>query len=159
MRNEEKNMRKKITTKSVLFLALVAIAAVLALSACGSKNNNDSASSSPSASPSASASSSASASASASAPAAGGKTDEITITATNFQYDKQEIKVHKGDTVKITLKNDSGNHGFQIKDYNVNIKGGETATFVADKAGSFDYNCSIQCGSGHDNMTGTLTVE
>jgi cytochrome c oxidase subunit 2 len=146
-------MREKITTKSVLFLALVAIAAVLALSACGSKNNNDSASSSPSASPSASAT------ASASAPAAGGQTDEITITATNFQYDKQEIKVHKGDTVKITLKNDSGNHGFQIKDYNVNIKGGETATFVADKAGSFDYNCSIQCGSGHDNMTGTLTVE
>jgi cytochrome c oxidase subunit II len=146
-------MREKITTKSVLFLALVAIAAVLALSACGSKNNNDSASSSPSASPSASAS------ASASATAAGGQTDEITITATNFQYDKQEIKVHKGDTVKITLKNDSGTHGFQIKDYNVNIKGGETATFVADKAGSFDYNCSIQCGSGHDNMTGTLTVQ
>lgn len=146
-------MRKKMTSKSLLFLALVAIAAVLALSACGSKNNNDSASSSPSASPSASAT------ASASAPAAGGQTQDITITATNFQYDKQEIKVHKGDTVKITLKNDSGNHGFQIKDYNVNIKGGETATFVADKAGSFDYNCSIQCGSGHDNMTGTLTVQ
>jgi cytochrome c oxidase subunit II len=148
-------MRKKMTSKSLLFLALVTIAAILALSACGSKNNNDSAS----LSPSSSAGASASASAPAAAPAAGSKTEEITITATNFQFDKQEIKVHKGDTVKITLKNDSGNHGFQIKDFNVNIKGGETATFVADKAGSFDYNCSIQCGSGHDNMTGTITVE
>jgi cytochrome c oxidase subunit II len=146
-------MRKTFTAKSALFLALVAIAAVLALSACGSKNNNDGAASS---SPSASAPA---ASASASSPAASGTTQEFTITATNFQYDKQEIKVKKGDTVKITLKNDSGNHGFEIKDYKVNIKGGETATFVADKAGTFDFNCSIQCGSGHDNMTGQLIVE
>ncbi len=138
-----------MSKKSYLFLALVAIAAVLALSACGSKNNNNAAS--PSASPSASAS--------ASAPAAGGgETKEITVTATNFQFDQQDIQLHVGDTVKLTLKNDSGNHGLEIPDLGVNIKNGDTATFTVDKAGTYDFNCSIQCGSGHDNMTGTITV-
>jgi cytochrome c oxidase subunit 2 len=144
---------KKPSIKSVLFLALVALAAVIALSACG--NNNNSASSSPSASSDASAS----ASASASAPAAGGETKEITINATSFQFDPQEIKAKVGDTLKLTLKNNNGNHGFEISDLGVKIKNGETATIVLDKAGTFDFNCSIQCGTGHDNMVGKLIVE
>ncbi|MBB6671019.1 cupredoxin domain-containing protein [Cohnella nanjingensis] len=137
-----------MSKKSYLFMALVALAAVLALSACGSKTNNNASS------PSASAPSG-----SASAPAAGGETKEITLGAKNFEFDQPDIKVKVGDTVKITLKNESGNHGLAIPDFNVNIKNGETATFTADKAGTYDFNCSIQCGSGHDNMTGTITVE
>jgi cytochrome c oxidase subunit 2 len=144
---------KKSYIKSVLFVALVALTAVLALSACG--NNNNSASSSPSASSDASAS----ASASTSAPAAGGETKEITLTATNFQFDNQEIKAKVGDTIKLTLKNKSGNHGFEIPDLGVKIKNGETATIVLDKAGTYDFNCSIQCGTGHDGMVGQLIVE
>jgi cytochrome c oxidase subunit II len=143
--------------RKVLFSALLAAAIIVGLSACGS-GNNDNASGSPQASTPASASPTASTPASASAPPSG-ETVEITITATDFQFDQQEIKVHQGDTVKITLHNEKGVHGFEIKDFNVNIKDGETATFVADKAGTFDFNCSIQCGHGHDNMTGLLIVE
>jgi len=141
---------KKTTTKSTLFFALITLAAVLALSACGSKNN-DNAASSPSAS--------ADASASASAPAAAGETQEITVDATNFQFEPQEIKAKVGDTVKLTLKNVSGNHGLAIPDLGVKIKNGETATIVLDKAGSYEFNCSIMCGTGHDSMTGQLIVE
>nr|AYQ75441.1 cytochrome C oxidase subunit II [Cohnella candidum] len=143
---------------SKLSLALAALVAVFALSACGS-NNNDAASSPSASASSPAASSSAAASPSASAPAAGGETKEITVTATNFQFDQTEIHAKVGDTLKITLKNDSGNHGLEIKDLNVTLKNGETATVVLDKAGTYDYNCSIMCGSGHDNMTGELIVE
>lgn len=138
-------MRKK----SASFLALVSLAAVVALSACGNNNNNNG-----NASPSAPAASSPA----ASAPAAGGETKDITINAKNFEFDQQDIQLHVGDTVNLTLKNTSGAHGLEIPDLGVNIKNGETKTFTVDKAGTFDFNCSIQCGSGHDNMTGTITV-
>ncbi|MFD2332612.1 cupredoxin domain-containing protein [Cohnella sp. GCM10020058] len=138
-------------TRSALFIAMLALAAVLALSACGSKNDDNASASSPAAS--------ASASSSASAPAAAGETKEITLKATNFEFDQTEIKAKVGDTLKITLKNESGVHGMEIKDLGVNIKNGETATIVLDKAGTYDFNCSVMCGTGHDNMTGQLIVE
>ncbi|WP_239614847.1 cupredoxin domain-containing protein [Cohnella mopanensis] len=141
---------KKQSNKLSLFFALVALAAVLALSACG--NNNDSASS-----PSASAE--APASASASAPAAGGETKEITITATNFKFSEEVINAKVGDTLILNYKNENGNHGLGINDLNVKLKNGESATIVLDKAGTYEFNCSIMCGTGHDNMVGKLVVE
>nr|WP_221626693.1 cupredoxin domain-containing protein [Cohnella lubricantis] len=117
----------------------------MALSACGDNGNNNAANSP-------------AATASASAPAAGGQTQEITLEATNFQFSPADIQAHVGDTLKITLKNASGNHGVEIPDLGVSLKNGESAEVKLDKAGTFDFNCSIQCGSGHDNMVGTITV-
>ena len=134
--------------KSYLFLAIVAIAAVFALSACGSNNNNNANN----------AAGSPSASAPSSSAAAGGQTQNITIQAKSFEFTPNDIQVHVGDTVNFTLQNTDGNHGFEIPDMNVNLKNGESATVTFDKAGTYDFNCSIQCGSGHDNMTGTITV-
>ena len=129
--------------KTYLFLAIVAVAAVFALSACGNNNNNNAANNSPS----------------ASAPAAGGgQTQDITINAKSFEFTPNDIQLHVGDTVNFTLNSTDGNHGFEIPDKNVNLKNGESATVTFDKAGTYDFNCSIQCGSGHDNMTGTITV-
>ena len=88
-----------------------------------------------------------------------GETKQFTIEATNFEFDLKEIKVNKGDTVKITLKNTQGLHGVEIKGYDVEIGDGKTVSFVADQAGEFDYLCSIFCGEGHADMTGTLIVE
>lgn len=87
-----------------------------------------------------------------------GETKEITISASNFEFDPPDIQLNTGDTVKITLKNDVGNHGIEIPDLNVNLKNGESATVTLDKAGTYDFHCSIQCGSGHMDMVGKLTV-
>ena len=122
-------------------LALGAIAAVLSLSACAGNNNV-----------------SPSPGTSAGTPATGGETRNITVNATNFMFDPADIQLRVGDTVHLTLQNTNGAHGLAIPDLNINIKNGETATFTADKPGKYDFNCSIQCGSGHDNMTGTITV-
>ncbi|NHM31959.1 cupredoxin domain-containing protein [Neobacillus terrae] len=88
-----------------------------------------------------------------------GKVVEIKVMAKDFEYDKKEIHVKKGDKVKITLQSEDGGHGFTIPAYNVNIQGNKSAEFTADKTGTFEYHCSVVCGTGHAKMTGKLIVE
>lgn len=88
-----------------------------------------------------------------------GEVKEFTIDATNFEFDLKEIKVGKGDTVKVTLKNSEGMHAVKFDGYNKEVKGDETIEFVANKTGEFEYICSIFCGAGHDDMVGKLIVE
>lgn len=90
---------------------------------------------------------------------ASGEVKAFTIDATNFAFEPTEIRVKKGDTVSITLKNSEGLHAVAFKGYNVEVKGNETISFTADQAGEFQYYCSIFCGAGHDDMIGTLIVE
>jgi nitrosocyanin len=88
---------------------------------------------------------------------------EFTVNGSNFAFDPKTITVNKGDTVKITFKNVGGMHDFKLDEFNVatnKINGGEsdTVTFVADKAGSFEYYCSV--GTHRQmGMKGTLIVK
>lgn len=139
---------KKWTVLSGILL----LAAVL-LSACGGGSDNKNASSSASVSPSADASPA------ASGQAASGAAKEFTINAKNFEFDQPEIKVAMGDQVTIKLVNAAGNHSLKIDGYEQEVKGGQSVTFTADKAGEFKFYCNIMCGAGHANMSGKLIVE
>jgi plastocyanin len=92
-----------------------------------------------------------------------GTTKEFTITGSSFSFAPNAITVNKGDTVKITFKNANGFHDLVIDEFNARtqkINGGqsETITFVADKAGTFEYYCSV--GTHRQmGMVGTLTVK
>lgn len=132
--------------KRKLYLLFAALAVVLTLSACGGNNaiNNGNGANAPSPANGGG--------------AAGGAEKDITVSATNFEFDQKDIKLNVGDTVNLTLKNVNGNHGLEIPDLDVNIMNGETKTFTVDKAGTYEYHCSIQCGSGHNDMVGTITV-
>lgn len=87
---------------------------------------------------------------------------EFTVDGTNYAFSPSTITVNKGDTVKITFKDDDGRHNLVINGYNVAtniIDGGseDSITFVADKTGNFEYYCSV--GNHRDQgMTGTLVV-
>ena len=95
----------------------------------------------------------------------GAKTDtvkEFTVTGSSFAFAPNTLSVKKGDTVKIIFKNSGGMHDFVIDEFSARtkqIQGGseDSVTFVADKAGAFEYYCSVgkhrQMG-----MKGTLTV-
>ena len=83
----------------------------------------------------------------------------IKVMAKDFEYDKKEIHVKKGDKVRLTLQSDDGGHGLTIPAFNVNIQGNKTVEFIASKTGTFEYHCSIFCGTGHAKMTGKLIVE
>lgn len=87
---------------------------------------------------------------------------EFIIDGSNFKFEPSQIKVSKGDTVKITFKDNDGTHNLVVDGYNVSTRilseGQDTIQFVADKTGTFEYYCSI--GSHRDlGMKGTLTVE
>jgi cytochrome c oxidase subunit 2 len=113
---------------------------VFALSACGSKTNKNTTNTG------------------AGGTTAGG-TQNITVTATNFKFEPAEIKVKKGDKVKITLVNKEGAHGLEIPDFKINLQKNGSADFTADKAGTHEFHCSVMCGAGHDNMVGKIIVE
>ena len=98
----------------------------------------------------------------ASANVSTGTVKEFTVSGQNFSFSPSRMTVKKGDTVKITFKNVSGTHDFRIDGYNVGtrvIQSGaqEMITFVADKAGSFEYFCSVGEHRAM-GMKGTLTV-
>ncbi len=88
---------------------------------------------------------------------------EFHITAQQFQFDPDTITVNKGDKVRIILTSLDVEHGFAIREFNVNAavsKGQEqTIEFVADNIGDFDFFCSVPCGSGHGSMRGHLIVQ
>ena len=88
-----------------------------------------------------------------------GNVVEVTVNASNFEFDKKEIKAKAGDTIKLTVVNETGAHGLSIDEFNQDVKGGETVEFVADKKGEFEYYCSLMCGTGHDSMVGKLIVD
>jgi plastocyanin len=92
-----------------------------------------------------------------------GAVKTFNVEANNFKYSVSEIKVKKGETVKIVFKNVEGFHDWVVDEFSAKtkqLKAGESETieFVADKSGSFEYYCSV--GSHRQmGMKGKLIVE
>ena len=91
-----------------------------------------------------------------------GTVKEFTVSAGSYFFSPKTMTVNKGDTVKITVTNSGGFHDFKIDEFNVStsrLQSGqsETITFVADKAGTFQYYCSVGDHRAM-GMWGTLTV-
>jgi len=87
----------------------------------------------------------------------------VTVTGKNFSYSPNEIKVKKGDTVKVVFQNTGGFHDFVIDEFSLKtatIADGqsETVEFTADKTGTFEFYCSV--GTHRQmGMKGNLIVE
>jgi len=88
---------------------------------------------------------------------------EFNLTAANFKYDVTEIRVKKGETIKINFKVVQGFHDLVIDEFNARTAQLQTGQseiieFVADQSGEFEYYCSI--GSHRAmGMVGKLIVE
>lgn len=85
------------------------------------------------------------------------------ITGGNFYFVPNKIMVNKGDKVTFVMTNGGGMHDLVIDELGVKtpvIKSGEaaSATFTADKTGSFVYYCDVP-GHREKGMWGTLTVQ
>lgn len=87
----------------------------------------------------------------------------FTVTGNNFKFDLSEIRVKKGDKVRITFNNQTGFHDFVLDEFNVKTRqyngaATESVSFLADKVGTFEYYCSVgqhrQMG-----MKGKLVIE
>ncbi|WP_438311538.1 cupredoxin domain-containing protein [Sporosarcina sp. FA9] len=85
--------------------------------------------------------------------------DEINITAVNFDFNQAEYTVKAGEEVKITFANEEGMHGIAIDGLDVDIQGDGEATFTPTEPGEYTIYCNIPCGAGHDDMKSTLIVK
>lgn len=87
----------------------------------------------------------------------------ITLSGQNYSFSQNEIRVKKGETIKIVFNNQEGFHDWVLDEFGVRtpqIAAGATAevTFTADKTGTFEYYCSV--GQHRQNgMRGNLIVE
>jgi len=95
-----------------------------------------------------------------------GEAGEIKIfnlTGKNFAFSQIEIRVKKGDRVRIEFESAQGFHDWSIDEFDARTKrvnaGGKTSVeFVVDKVGTFEYYCSV--GSHRQlGMIGNLIVE
>ncbi|SMF74990.1 cytochrome c oxidase subunit 2 [Paenibacillus uliginis N3/975] len=85
---------------------------------------------------------------------------ELVISGSNYQFDQPEYTLKKGVPVKITFKNEEGNHGVLIPVLNLQLDSkNNTAVVTPDKTGEFDISCSIMCGPGHTKMISKLIIE
>jgi len=87
----------------------------------------------------------------------------INLTGKNFAFSQNEIRVKKGDRVKIVLTSQDGLHDWVVDEFNaateqVMTSNTSSVEFVADKVGTFEYYCSV--GRHREmGMKGNLIIE
>ncbi|ANE45026.1 hypothetical protein SY83_00020 [Paenibacillus swuensis] len=84
---------------------------------------------------------------------------EIKIVATNFEFDQQEYRAKKGETVNFVLDSAAGSHGVKINGLDVNLMMNRNKVVTLTEAGTYEIECSIMCGTGHSQMKSKLIVE
>jgi len=80
-----------------------------------------------------------------------------------FFFSVKEIKVKKGEIVRIEFTSKVGTHDFVLDEFNVRTKQlsagqSDSVEFVADKTGTFEYYCSV-ANHRQMGMVGKLIVE
>jgi cytochrome c oxidase subunit 2 len=87
---------------------------------------------------------------------------EIRITARQFEFEPKVITVQKGKPVRLLITAADVQHGFAIQELGINkkLKPNEVTVveFTPTRVGRFPFECSVMCGSGHDDMAGELVV-
>lgn len=88
---------------------------------------------------------------------------ELHVVARQWSFDPATIELKKGARARIVFTSADVTHGFFLTGYDRNIKiipGEETVLeFTPDKAGEFEFYCSVPCGEGHAGMKGLLVVK
>jgi nitrosocyanin len=93
-----------------------------------------------------------------------GAVKSFSVTGTEFAFSPDTLTVNKGDTVNVTFTNNGKYpHNFTISELNVmgkTVMAGQsdTVTFTADKAGTFQFFCSVPTHKDR-GMVGTITVQ
>ncbi len=84
------------------------------------------------------------------------------IEARSFAYAPASLSVNPGDRVTLELVPTDYVHGLYLEGYDLDMTAdpGQTArlSFVADRAGTFRFRCSVTCGALHPFMIGKLSV-
>ena len=94
--------------------------------------------------------------------AQGGNEAVIPMTVKRFEYSPREIRLKKGVPVVLEITSLDVPHGFNLPDFGVraDVVPGMPARvrLVPDKTGTFTFHCDVFCGSGHEDLDGTVVV-
>jgi cytochrome c oxidase subunit 2 len=86
----------------------------------------------------------------------------IKIQAKKFVYTPNQIVLKVGEPVVLEFTSVDFMHGFKIPDMNIraDLPPGKVTQvrLTPDKAGEYDFLCDNFCGSGHEEMSGKITV-
>ncbi len=92
-----------------------------------------------------------------------GRTERtIHMGVRQYVWEPATITAKQGELVRLIVHNADVLHGLVIPELGVDQDippDGAVIEFVASKAGSFEFFCSIWCGEGHMEMRGRLVVE
>ena len=95
-------------------------------------------------------------------PTPSGNERVVKITAQRFKYEPEKVTLKRGEPVVLELSTLDRVHGFKVPAFGLrtDIKPGEVARvrIVPDKAGTYAFACDNFCGSGHEEMDGTIVV-
>lgn len=73
---------------------------------------------------------------------------EFKVEGTSFAFNPMTIEVNEGERVRIVFTNKAGMHDWKLDEFNaatkvLSVVQTETVEFVADKAGTYEYYCSV----------------
>ena len=87
----------------------------------------------------------------------------IEIHAKRFGFTPNEVRLKKGEAVKLVLTSEDVTHGFFQRalkiDEDIESRKTTEITLTPDTAGSYTVICDHFCGSGHGGMKMTIVVE
>lgn len=92
-----------------------------------------------------------------------GELKVLEITGVEYDFSIEEIRVKRGDRVRIEFTSQEGLHdlvidAFDVRTQQVSTGQSDVVEFVADEAGTFEYYCSVN-NHRQLGMVGTLIVE
>ena len=86
----------------------------------------------------------------------------IPMLAKKFTYEPAQVTLKLNEPVVFQLTSADVVMGFSVPDFKVRgtIIPGQTTevAMTPDKVGEFTFLCDVFCGSGHENMEGTIRV-
>jgi len=86
----------------------------------------------------------------------------VHVTAKKFAFSPAVIELKLGEPVVLELTSLDRRHGFAVPLLKLDetIEPGKTLRLrvVPERAGTYDFHCSLFCGSGHEDMEGRIVV-
>jgi len=86
----------------------------------------------------------------------------IKVVARKFEFEPRHIELKKGEPVLLEFSSLDVIMGFNLNAFGLrtDIVPGQTTrlNLTPDQAGEFVFYCDVFCGSGHEEMDGTLAV-